>query len=359
MKRDISLCIYHGNCADGFGAAWVVRKALGDIDFHAGKYQAPPPDVTDKDVVIVDFSYKRPVLLEMAAKANSILILDHHKTALEDLVDLPPNVTLLFDMESSGAMMTWNYFFPQETSPPLLRHIEDRDLWRFALPNTRQIQANLFSYPYDFQVWDKLMATDVAALVAEGEAIERKHFKDLKELIQVTTRNMVIGGYEVPVANLPYTMSSDAGHELAKGKPFAACYWDTPAGRVFSLRSSDEGVDVSEVARQYGGGGHRNAAGFKVSFAVAETFLTVDAPMSFGTAIEALKKGSRVARKGWNGKGIFIELQTPDANSKMTGPYIFIDTTGLQTDNESAPKSRVPWLASQTDMLASDWEVVE
>ena len=80
MKRDISLCIYHGNCADGFGAAWVVRKALGDIDFHAGKYQAPPPDVTDKDVVIVDFSYKRPVLLEMAAKANSILILDHHKT---------------------------------------------------------------------------------------------------------------------------------------------------------------------------------------------------------------------------------------------------------------------------------------
>ncbi len=273
MKRDISLCIYHGNCADGFGAAWVVRKALGDIDFHAGKYQAPPPDVTDKDVVIVDFSYKRPVLLEMAAKANSILILDHHKTALEDLVDLPPNVTLLFDMESSGAMMTWNYFFPQETSPPLLRHIEDRDLWRFALPNTRQIQANLFSYPYDFQVWDKLMATDVAALVAEGEAIERKHIKDLKELIQVTTRNMVIGGYEVPVANLPYTMSSDAGHELAKGKPFAACYWDTPAGRVFSLRSSDEGVDVSEIAQQYGGGGHRNASGFKVSFAVADTFL--------------------------------------------------------------------------------------
>lgn len=104
MKKDISLCIYHGNCADGFGAAWVVRKALGDIDFHAGKYQAPPPDVTDKDVVIVDFSYKRPVLLEMAAKANSILILDHHKTALEDLVDLPPNVTLLFDMESGGAI---------------------------------------------------------------------------------------------------------------------------------------------------------------------------------------------------------------------------------------------------------------
>ena len=76
----MSICIYHGNCADGFGAAWVVRKALGDIEFVGAKYQEAPPDVTGKDVVMVDFSYKRPVLLEMAEKANSILILDHHNT---------------------------------------------------------------------------------------------------------------------------------------------------------------------------------------------------------------------------------------------------------------------------------------
>lgn len=80
--------------------------------------------------------------------------------------------------------------------------------------------------------------------------------------------------------------------------------------------------------------------------------------MNFGRAIEAIKDGERVARKGWNGKGIFIELQMPDENSKMTSPYIFIDTTGLQTDNANAPKSRVPWLASQTDMLADDWSVI-
>jgi len=79
----------------------------------------------------------------------------------------------------------------------------------------------------------------------------------------------------------------------------------------------------------------------------------------FSLAIHALRDGKRVAREGWNGKGIFIELQRPDENSKMTSPYIFIDTTGLQTDNEAAPKSRVPWLASQTDMLAEDWFVVE
>jgi len=81
--------------------------------------------------------------------------------------------------------------------------------------------------------------------------------------------------------------------------------------------------------------------------------------MSFGLAIEALKKGFRVFRSGWNGTGIFIELQKPDKNSKMTSPYIFINTTGLRTNNPDAPKSLVPWLASQTDMLADDWIIVE
>lgn len=80
--------------------------------------------------------------------------------------------------------------------------------------------------------------------------------------------------------------------------------------------------------------------------------------MNFGQAIEVLKQGRKVRRSGWNGKGIFIELQVPDENSKMTHPYISIDTTGLQTDNPHAPKNRVPWLASQTDMLSEDWEAV-
>jgi hypothetical protein len=84
----------------------------------------------------------------------------------------------------------------------------------------------------------------------------------------------------------------------------------------------------------------------------------IKSKMTFGEAIVAMKNGSRVCRAGWNGKGIFIEIQNPDENSKMTSPYIFIDTTGLQTDNNHAPKSRVPWLASQTDMLSSDWMIL-
>ena len=80
--------------------------------------------------------------------------------------------------------------------------------------------------------------------------------------------------------------------------------------------------------------------------------------LTFGDALEALKIGHKARRRGWNGTGIYIELQLPDEHSKMTSPYIFIDTTGLQTDNPDAPKCRVPWLASQTDMLAEDWEVI-
>jgi len=272
----MNLCIYHGNCADGFGAAWVVKRAFGDIEFYPGVYQKPPPDVTGKDVVMVDFSYKRPVILEMANIANSILIIDHHKTAYDDLTELPNNVTVVFDIEHSGSMLTWNYFFPDQKPPMLLQHIEDRDLWRFVIKDTRNIQASIFSYPYDFNVWDTLMETDLQMLAKEGVAIERKHFKDIKELISVTSRKMFIGGYLVPVANLPYTMSSDAGHELAKGYAFAACYMDTPNGREFSLRSSDDGIDVSEIAKQYGGGGHKHAAGFRVSFEKAYAFEVID-----------------------------------------------------------------------------------
>ncbi|CAJ1226632.1 DUF2829 domain-containing protein [Lactiplantibacillus xiangfangensis] len=80
--------------------------------------------------------------------------------------------------------------------------------------------------------------------------------------------------------------------------------------------------------------------------------------MDFGQALKELKRGKRLARKGWNGKGIFIKMQKPDKQSFMTHEYIYIDTTGLNSDNEAAPKDRVPWLASQTDMLADDWEVV-
>jgi len=282
------LCIYHGNCADGFTAAWVVRQYFaGEVDFHAGVYQDPPPDVTGRDVNLVDFSYKRDVLFEMSKSAKRILVLDHHKSAYEDLSDAFINaegegftaerwqrthaggVLVYFDMERSGAGIAWDFFFPDLRRPNLVNLVEDRDLWRFQFQTTRPAHASLFSHPYDFNTWDVVakQAEDFfETLVLEGRAIERKHFKDINEFIGVARRRMTIGGYDVPVLNAPYFWSSDAGHIMAQGDPFAACYWDTPDGRVFSLRSSSDGLDVSDIAKGYGGGGHKNASGFRVPF---------------------------------------------------------------------------------------------
>lgn len=286
MKPDI--CIYHGNCADGFTAAWAVWKRWPDIEFFPGVYGEAPPDVAGKHVLMVDFSYKRPVLEEMGRVAASITILDHHKTAQADLElfavkELQGPVTLgdmasfsgqlpiqaLFDMERSGAMLAWEVCHPDKPAPRLVQHVQDRDLWRFALPGTRAIQATVFSHAYDFQTWDDLAAAcedeaERRGLIAEGEAIERKHFKDIAELLAQTTREMVIGGFRVPVANLPYTLASDAANKLAQDAPFGACYFDRNDGkRVFSLRAVYGGEDVSKIAASYGGGGHAKAAGFQ------------------------------------------------------------------------------------------------
>jgi hypothetical protein len=260
------LTIYHGNCADGFTAAWIINKALnGNSDFHPGIYGQDPPEVEGRDVILTDFSYKRPVLLKMAERAKSILILDHHVSAQKDLVDLPENVTSIFDMDRSGAGITWDYYFPLMARPEFVNHVEDRDLWRFALPHTKEIQASIFSYEYTFENWDKFEDSQyLRSLITGGEAIERKLVKDCHELIAAGKQMQWIGGYYVPVLNVPYMMSSVAAGILCKGQPFAGAYWDRNDDRMFSLRSTEDGIDVSLIAAQYGGGGHKHAAGFTI-----------------------------------------------------------------------------------------------
>ena len=263
------LIIYHGNCADGFGAAWCFHhRDPHGYDFHPGVYQQEPPDVEGRDVFLVDFSYKRPVVETMLARARSVVLIDHHKTAIEDLKPLldTNQVRGVADVNHSGAMLAWQWLFGNESAPQLLRHVEDRDLWRFALPYTREIQSSVFSYGYDFEIWDHLMSSPLDQLISDGVAIERKHFKDIRELLPQSTRLMRIGGHVVPVANMPYTMSSDAANILAETQPFAACYYDGPEYRIFSLRSrAPDGEDVSAIAQQYGGGGHRHSSGFRLA----------------------------------------------------------------------------------------------
>jgi oligoribonuclease NrnB/cAMP/cGMP phosphodiesterase (DHH superfamily) len=315
------LIIYHGNCADGFTAAWAAHRYFkGECELYEGKYGETPPDVAGRVVILVDFSYKRDVMVELSRQAYSILVLDHHKSAYEDLVQtkdantwrftdfqsygdtyevflgrahgdresgLGALIYCYFDMARSGAGITWDFFFPGEKRPELINIVEHRDLWKFSDPPTdydvlvRRAQASIFSFVYDLTMWDTLVHTHPQFLAQEGAAIERKHFKDLAELLKVTTRWMVIDGHRVPVANLPYTMSSDAANNLCveHKSPFAACYWDVPAtdtlpaGRQFSLRSlKPKGADVSIIAAKFGGGGHKHAAGFRVSFYKAQDF---------------------------------------------------------------------------------------
>jgi oligoribonuclease NrnB/cAMP/cGMP phosphodiesterase (DHH superfamily) len=167
-------------------------------------------------------------------------------------------------------MLAWKYLYDDEQPPLLLLHVEDRDLWKFKLDKTREIQAALFSYPYDFAVWSELMELDQSGLdrlAKEGEALERKHFKDIHELLKLLKRDMIIGGITVPVASLPYTMVSDAANIMAENAPFAACYWDTDSRRIFGLRANANNpnrIDVSKIAEIYSGGGHVDAAGFSV-----------------------------------------------------------------------------------------------
>src|SRR5690606_24668973 len=167
----------------------------------------------------------------------------------------------MFDLECSGAMLAWEYFNPGEPVPDLIRYIQDRDLGRFELPNSREIFAAISSYPLQFDAWDQLMRTRLDSLVEEGRVILRKHQRDLEVVLPSLTRFMVFGGYVVPAANIPHMMTSEVGGRLAQGHPFGVTYYDTPSHRVFSLRSTKAGVDVSKIAELYGGGGHRHAAG--------------------------------------------------------------------------------------------------
>ena len=268
--------IYHGNCTDGFMSATIVRKAFGEkaakgIEFYAGVHQEAPPDVTGKMVIFVDFSYKKAVIEDMAKKAKWIWIVDHHASAKDDLVDLPSNVKADFDMKRSGAGMAWDIFMKGKPRPKIVDYVEDVDLWRLALPRTKEVASCIRSYDYDFDIWTGFLNADQTKLISrmkkEGESIERKHMKDIKEHIEVGKHYLTIAGKKVPVVNLPYTMASEAAGILARDAPFGAAYTIVDGGVNFSLRSRNNGNDVSKVALEYGGGGHPQAAGFRIEYA--------------------------------------------------------------------------------------------
>ncbi len=251
--------LYHAGCDDGFGAAWAAWKALGErAEYLPVAHGEPPPELPpDATVYLLDFSYPRDVLLRLRSQVRGLTVLDHHETTKEELVGLD-FVTL--DTEKSGAVLAWEFWHPDEEPPPLVRYLEDADLWRFELPKSREIAAALEARPYDFTVWDRL---DVAILAREGASI--LPFRDrVVDRTCEEARLESLGGHEVPVVNAT-AFWSEVGHRLLERfpeAPFSASYRERKDGRrVWSLRSRGD-FDVSEVAEEFGGGGRRTAAGF-------------------------------------------------------------------------------------------------
>jgi oligoribonuclease NrnB/cAMP/cGMP phosphodiesterase (DHH superfamily) len=272
---DKKICIYHGNCADGFTAAWVVKQVHPDCSFHAGFYRDAPPDVKGKVVYIVDFSYPRALMEVIVSEAARVIHIDHHETAIRAMEGYSNSKFESFyspENTESGAMLCWRYFFPSVDVPDIIKHVDDRDRWKFKLNGTREIAANMFSYEYTFENWDMLIDQELELQIRDGTAIQRRMVKDIKELANVVVRRVNIAGYNVPLANVPYQFGSDMCSFLAKTEPFAAYYYDKPTHREFGLRSTPGGVNVAEIAEQFGGGGHATASGFKRSFEEAQLF---------------------------------------------------------------------------------------
>lgn len=263
VPYEFDIVIYHANCYDGFTSAWVARFYSEKARFVPAKYGDKPPDVSDARVLICDFSYPRDVLLEMNSVATSILVLDHHKTAAADLAGLDFAV---FDMERSGAGLTWDTLFPGQPRPILVDHVEDRDLWRFKLDHTKAVHAAMTTLPMTFGCWQYLASRTVEDLAAEGEAVLRftqltaSKFADRACIVN-------LGDHQVWAVNVPVEFVSETAEALKSREPHLPILgwsWDGVAGDYYcSLRSRDDGPDVSEIAKEFGGGGHEHAAGFR------------------------------------------------------------------------------------------------
>ena len=266
-----NVVLYHANCTDGLSSAWMAKEFLGDdADYIPVSYGKPAPDgLDDKDVYILDFCYPPDELLNIAVKANKLVVLDHHKTAQEYIKKAQyefegvSHVHIHFDMEQSGAGLTRRYFdLPKNW---WVDYVEDRDLWRFKLPDSEVINAFIQSIPRSIEAYAEAYAhTTLDQAKTLGEGSRRYLEMYVREMVK-QARPVYFAGYDnIPCVNAPYVGISELVGELAKDAPFAMGWFQGTDGNVLiSLRSRGD-IDVSEIAQLFGGGGHRGAAGFRM-----------------------------------------------------------------------------------------------
>jgi len=262
------IVIYHADCLDGFTAAWAAWLKHPDATFVAAHHGEEPPDVTGQRVVIADFSYDLATVRRLTADAAGFALLDHHQSALP----LQHEPGCLIDQSRSGAAIAWDYFHPDGSGalPALVRYVQDRDLWRHELPHTQEVHAYLSSLSYEFDDW----ATAAAALdhaldvvVSQGEAILRFTQKAVDRMVK---RAYLVdfpthgGEVRVPAVNTAEHVS-DVLNDPCTDYPLAVAYAYTDHMWKSSLRSTAAGEDVAVLAEQFGGGGHKHAAGFEAA----------------------------------------------------------------------------------------------
>ena len=264
--------VLHHDDEDGFGSAYAIwchdRYTMRQKDrlYIPVNYGQPVPELPEDttSVVIVDFSYDRATCDMLAAKYPQFLVIDHHKTAKAELEGAP---YAHFSMEHSGAVLTWHFFNPQLEIPLILHYVQDRDLWRWQLPNSEAVNLYISTLPRDFNVWDDFDKNKACLL---GGAMKTYKDKLIEKIVKVAFTDEITTPdgqtHSMVTVNSP-VLASDVGNELCKRFPevdFASITTVTGPNKArVSLRSIGD-FDVSAIAKQYGGGGHKNAAGFEI-----------------------------------------------------------------------------------------------
>lgn len=270
MERTVIL--YHGSaCPDGFGAAYAAWKKFGDTAEYyplARGEELLLEVCKDAQVFFLDFSYEQEDMDKFVKVAAKLVVLDHH-AGVKSVVESMPE--FVFDNNRSGAGIAWDYFHPDISRPALMNHIEDDDIYRFALPDTKALITYLETLPFDFIVWDDLAKkldepTSREAILTKARAY-REYFERLAELSVERAKLVSFEGHETYFASSPplKSLKSLIGNQLAKKHgPLALVVSAHPLGYGISIRG-DGSIDVAKIAQKYGGNGHASSAGFHIS----------------------------------------------------------------------------------------------
>jgi len=271
--------IYHANCPDGCCAAAVALMKMPEAKLHPANYGDPLPEGLEGEVFILDFSYPRDIMIELSKRVK-LQVIDHHKTAQEACTGLD---FCLFDMNHSGARLTWNYFFPGVLFPLFVGYIEDRDLWKFNLTMSREFSAGLRMEEFDpflymrliyRESYKELIQAGVTALKLQRREVEemckRVRWLQLSKTISPCFidqgsfyQDHLHWCYIVPCVNATINFSEVGERllELYPDTPFAVYYFDRSDKRQWGIRARKD-FDASFIAKHFGGGGHPQACGF-------------------------------------------------------------------------------------------------